>query len=264
MTWELTAAIFIASLLGSSHCAGMCGAFALFATETAESGSTPIARWKLHALYNIGRLLTYLALGLAAGAAGAAIDLGSSGVGIQRAAAAIAALIMIGFGGVSLLRALGVQIARFPVPQTLLALSRAGHARALGFSPRARAISVGLLTTLLPCGWLYAFVVASAATGSPVAGAGTMAVFWLGTLPVMATLAVGARFLAGPLRAHLPLLTNVLVVATALWMHAARVNHPIVVRPRSGSSATQLVSDLRAAKPAEHWPSLPRRSASTR
>lgn len=58
--------------------------------------------------------------------------------------------------------------------------------------PVVRAAATGLFTTLLPCGWLYAFVVTAAGTGSgtPLHGAALMAVFWLGTLPMMLTVGV--------------------------------------------------------------------------
>ena len=44
---------------------------------------------------------------------------------------------------------------------------------------------VGLLTALLPCGWLYTYVVAAIATKSPWAGALTLFLFWLGGLPAL-------------------------------------------------------------------------------
>ncbi|MBE7450024.1 MAG: sulfite exporter TauE/SafE family protein [Kofleriaceae bacterium] len=47
-----------------------------------------------------------------------------------------------------------------------------------GGGARARAALLGLLSAALPCGWLWAFVVVAAGTGSPVGGALVMTAFW--------------------------------------------------------------------------------------
>ncbi|RMF85708.1 MAG: sulfite exporter TauE/SafE family protein, partial [Planctomycetota bacterium] len=91
----LIAAVFVASLLGSLHCAGMCGPFVAFAVG-ADAGRTGGA-WR-HVAYHGGRLVTYSLLGVAAGALGAALDLGGAWVGVQRTAAIVAGAIMVLFG----------------------------------------------------------------------------------------------------------------------------------------------------------------------
>lgn len=216
----LVLAVFLASLLGSTHCAGMCGAFLAFAVG--DGGTFASAR-ALHAAYNLGRLATYVLLGIVAGAAGAAMDLGAGAVGVQRVAAIGAGAMMIGFGLVALLRSLGVRIGRFPVPGFMQRMALAGHRSAAELPPILRAGAVGLLTTLLPCGWLYAFVAAAAGTASPVLGAAAMAAFWLGTLPVMVTLGAAISGASAPLRRHLPLLTAILMTGAGLFTVAQRV-----------------------------------------
>jgi sulfite exporter TauE/SafE len=93
-------------------------------------------------------------------------------------------------------------------------------------APARRALVMGLLTACLPCGWLYAFVVAAAGTGSPLGGAGLMAVFWLGTLPVMVGLGVGVRALARPLGRLLPVGCAVAMIVVGLLAVAGRVGAP--------------------------------------
>ena len=44
---------------------------------------------------------------------------------------------------------------------------------------------IGLVTTLLPCGWLYTFVALALAAANPLNACLIMFAFWLGTLPVM-------------------------------------------------------------------------------
>ena len=75
----------------------------------------------------------------------------------------------------------------------------------------------GALSAALPCGWLYAFVATSAAAGSALGGALVMAAFWLGTLPMMATVGVAAHRVLGRFRTRLPLVSaTVLIVLGAL------------------------------------------------
>ena len=54
----LIGAVLVASLLGSLHCAGMCGAFVAFAV-IGSPGHQP-SRVALNTAYNLGRLITYL------------------------------------------------------------------------------------------------------------------------------------------------------------------------------------------------------------
>lgn len=223
--FALIAAVFTASLLGSLHCAGMCGAFMLFAVGAGEK-ATPATRFKMHAGYHAGRLVTYTALGALAGAAGAALDLGGSMVGVQRIAAAAAGAIMIAFGLAALARARGHKVGKLGVPVRYRRLVERLQGRALALPPATRAVSVGLLTTLLPCGWLYAFVITAAGTGHPALGAGAMAVFWAGTLPVLVSLGVGIRLLAGPLAARVPTITALAVIGVGLYMVVGRVRAP--------------------------------------
>ncbi len=44
----------------------------------------------------------------------------------------------------------------------------------------------------MPCGWLYVFVFAAAGTGSPFWGAMVLMTFWLGSLPALGGLMLGA------------------------------------------------------------------------
>lgn len=236
----LISAVFAASLLGSLHCAGMCGAFVAMATlpgperpSTAESSSFvrrmlhTQSRAALNASYNLGRLLTYITLGAIAGTLGAALDLGGSLVGLQRAAAIIAGACMIVFGLLAVLRTCGVAIPRMPLPRGLTTLAKAAHGRVFDFPPALRALSLGLLTTLLPCGWLYAFVITSAGTAHPLPAMLTMAAFWAGTLPVLVSLGVGLSALTGSLRRHVPLATSLLLVVVGLATVLGRMALPI-------------------------------------
>lgn len=240
----LIGTILVASLLGSMHCVGMCGAFVAFACAP---GADAKPRLGPLVAYNAGRLTTYAGLGALAGLLGQAVDLGAGAIGLQRMAGVIAAAFLVGFGVVSILRIRGVRIAKVPVPGILQRVVTAGHRRAMGMTPIARALVVGLLTTLLPCGWLYAFAIAAAGTGSPVLGAVTMAAFWLGTLPVLVALGASVQRLAGPLAQRMPMLTSVAIVSVGLLTLVWRVPLPSAMaheQPTSIEEASTHITDL--------------------
>jgi len=232
----LVAAVFLASVMGSLHCAGMCGAFVAFAVAPPLSGAGA-SRSTLLATYNVGRLVTYTALGALSGALGAALDMGGAMVGVQRVAAVLAGSMMIGFGLIALLRINGVRVPRAPLPPGLERLATRGYESARRRSPVARALLIGMLTTLLPCGWLYAFAITAAGTASPLWGALTMAVFWAGTLPVLVAVGAGAAKLTGALGARAPVLTTCALIGVGLWTVAGRLTVPTLTPESVGAAA---------------------------
>jgi hypothetical protein len=217
----LALTVLAASLVGSLHCAGMCGGFVAFYT-----GAGGRRQGLGHAAYNIGRLAAYATLGALAGALGAALDLASAPAGIQRGAAVLAGALIALWGTRTLLETAGVRMARLEPPAALRGAVARGVAAVAARPPATRALVIGLLTGLLPCGWLYAFIVTAAGTGDPLRGAGLMAVFWLGTLPVMAGLAVAVQALAGSLRRWVPAVCAVAMIVVGLLAVAGRARAP--------------------------------------
>jgi sulfite exporter TauE/SafE len=226
--------VLVASVLGSVHCAGMCGGLVLFAVG-ADGKLRKHA--KLHIAYHAGRGLAYTALGVAAGAIGAAADIGTRLNEGVRSSAIIAGVLMILLGLAALAQNLGVVGKIIKPPRALEKTAHAAHRRAFGLPPVHRAATVGLLTPLLPCGWLYAFVVVAAGTGSVLFGGAVMAAFWLGTLPLMGLLGLGLQKLTGPLRDRLPALTSLIVITLGVMTALGRVNIPTVVAPEVGMAS---------------------------
>jgi hypothetical protein len=220
--------VFVASVVGSLHCIGMCGPFVAF--YSGADGSGGARRFLSHAAYSGGRLLTYAVFGVAAGAVGAALDVAGSLAGFQRVAAIIAGLTMILWGVFALLQIRGLRIFKH----------RSGNGRIAGFlrrgfslvsdkPPVVRADVIGLLSGFLPCGWLWAFVVTAAGTGSALKGGVVMTAFWAGTVPALIAVGLGAQLLSAPLRRHVPAVTALLLVGLGLYA--------IIGRPASVSAA---------------------------
>ncbi len=214
MTTLLTT-VLAASLLGSLHCAGMCGGFVAFYSGADGSGGS--RRLLSHAAYSGGRLVAYSILGLAAGLIGAALDLAGSLAGVQRVAAVAAGAVMIGWGVFALLQIGGVKVFKHGSKSTVTGWLRRGISLVGHRPPVVRAAVVGLLSGVLPCGWLWAFVVTAAGTGSALGGVAVMAVFWAGTVPILLALGLGAQILGVPLRRHIPAVTAVILVALGLY-----------------------------------------------
>lgn len=215
----LILAVFAASLMGSLHCAGMCGAFVAFAVGF-DDRSDHRRRAALQASYNTGRLLTYTILGGIAGMLGGAFNAAGQLMGFQRIAVIVAGGAMMIFGMAAILRLTGVNLPPPPVPGAMKTAAARAMRYAMDRPPLLRAFLTGLTTTLLPCGWLYAFVITSAGTGSAAMGMLTMAVFWSGTLPALVALGTGVQVIAARLPGlgrRIPLITALLVVVVGMF-----------------------------------------------
>jgi uncharacterized protein len=207
----LLGAVFVASVLGSLHCAAMCGPLvAIHGRAGLRHGA---------AFHHLGRLVGYAALGALAGAVGSAVDLAGRALALQRVAMVVAGGVVLAAGLVALAKALGWRRDR---PATRGAFDVAvGRLRRV--PPRRRAVVFGALTALLPCGWLWAFVVTAAGTGHVAAGAAVMTVFWAGTLPLLVGATVLFAPLVGRLRERVPVLTAIVLLALGVAALVHRV-----------------------------------------
>ncbi len=170
ITVTLVLGILSSSFLGSWHCAGMCGPIATLM-------STRNSLW----IYHLGRLISYVSMGALAGALGQ-VFLTSSFVSLRWISSGLLALILI-LSGINLIfpRFISEKMKLTNFSHKILMLIKRLQAFHVGHS----GFVVGLLTALLPCGWLYTYVVAAISTKSPWAGALTLFLFWLGGLPAL-------------------------------------------------------------------------------
>lgn len=198
--------IFASSVLGSIHCAGMCGPFVAFFAG-GRAGLWP------HLAYHGQRALMYTALGALGGAFGSGVnELWRETTGLQ-VAALLASVLTILWGLTALFP--GTHFGRL---LRFLPQGGAGRLVKLGRrAPTTRAFLLGTFTPLLPCGMLYAFVTLAAGTGHIAHGALTMFVFFLGTLPGLLGLGSLSATLGRWLGARLPRLLGASLVAIGLW-----------------------------------------------
>lgn len=222
---ELWLPILIASLAGSLHCAAMCGSFVAAVTglDPGERGGA-----RLQIAYHLGRLSTYLGLGAAAGGLGGAMDWAGDRAGLGRVSALFAGGLLIAWGVSELLPSRTFVQLRRRAPTRAGVWLGAALARIRGAPPVPRAYLLGLSTTLVPCGWLYAFVMTAAASGRVSTAMGSMFVFWLGTLPALIAAGVGLRRLFARLGAHARTVSSVLIVASGVLLLALRNGVPLL------------------------------------
>ena len=249
-------AVLSASLLGSLHCVGMCGGFvALYSTP--ETGG-----WRSQSAYHLGRLISYATLGALAGFAGSHLDLaGETLLGMQRVAAVAMGVLLI-FMGVKALGLIPSPSQGAPVvgiedpkrPSLIARLRRrvSGLYRSKGPGP---ALAVVLLSTVLPCGWLWGFVAVAAATGSAWLGAVWMAAFWIGTVPALGSLGFATKLMGSALRPYAPRLTAAVMIGFGVLALAGKMPRPAMAeaghhQPQHAAGA----EGVEAPAPAVHDP----------
>ena len=200
--------ILIASLLGSAHCAGMCGGL-VFATVRSKKDA-----WT----YHFARLAGYLLLGGVAGWLGAQIFSQKLGPWLPWLASLMVVFTLGSLG----LRAIQGKTLHFSLPAFL----RAPFSKLFGASTSPA--TLGLLTAFLPCGWLYGFVLGAVATQSLERGAAFLFVFWLGTLPALVLGPVFVQSFLKPISNKRPWLSGGILFAAALATLMLRVAPPLV------------------------------------
>ncbi|MBV6439073.1 MAG: sulfite exporter TauE/SafE family protein [Haliscomenobacteraceae bacterium CHB4] len=196
-------------LAASLHCVGMCGPLML-ALPLDAAGRRHVLREML--TYHAGRILTYAALGVLFGLLGKSIAL----AGIQQGLSIGAGVLML---------AMAFMAWRFE--QLVTNLPGFGRftrsvqlriGRLLNQNSNGAAFGVGLLNGLLPCGMVYAALAGAIATSRGIEGGLFMALFGLGTLPLMLTVSVFGRSLGFSIRQKIRLAQPILLTLAGLLL----------------------------------------------
>lgn len=208
LEWPL---IFLGGLLGSSHCVGMCGAFAL---TIGMGTNSPLANARRQFAYSLGRLFTYAFAGAVAGFAGMRLkQLTDQAFQAQTVLAILAGTLLVVQG----LKSAGL------LPRFWTIHSAGGFCPSHGLFGSFltapgwhNAFLAGLLTGFLPCGLVYAYLVLAAGSGKIITGMAIMALFGAGTVPLMVLTGVGASLLTVNARRYLLRAAALCVIVTGL------------------------------------------------
>lgn len=169
--WMLPWATFVAGLVGSLHCIGMCGALS---SSCQKSHGDQLA-------YQSGRLLSYILLGIIAASFIGLIQK----MGIKKELSLIPAFLIGLFliiNGFSLFRS----------SKERKAFSILSKLNSFFFSKvfriqthKIRSFLIGSMTLFLPCGLLYTVLAGVISFQHPFITVVSMLTFWLGTLPAL-------------------------------------------------------------------------------
>ena len=209
--------LLLIGFLGGGHCVGMCGGLAsAFALQLPPH----IGRIKLIVLLNLGRISSYVLIGVLLGA------VGQVGVSLDQTrslqyglfVAANVLLLLLGL----YLAGLSAWITRIegigkPVWRRLQPLLN----RLLPIQSVPACVGVGMLWGWLPCGLVYSASLYALSSGSAWQGGLSMAAFGLGTLPNLLAMGLFASQLT-PLFQHVWLRRAIggLMIAWAAWQLA--------------------------------------------
>lgn len=168
--------LFVVGLLTSLHCIAMCGGINLSqCVSYKHSNSSGTGSLKPSFLYNSGRVISYTVIGGIVGGIGSVVSFSGGAKGIV---AIIAGLFMV-IMGINMLN-IFPWLKRFNPRMPKIFGNKIYNSNGNN-SP----FYVGLLNGLMPCGPLQAMQLYALGTGSIAAGALSMFLFSLGTVPLM-------------------------------------------------------------------------------
>lgn len=179
-------------LLGSVHCLGMCGPLVTTYAERLDDGG-PVSAHEIRqqALFNVGRGVSYTALGAAFGAAGGllydAAGLARLGTAVRGVVGVLVGAVIVAVGVGYLTRGGAVDlVGSLPVVGTAFRrVSAALVARLDRLVDGPGMVALGAMHGLLPCPLLYPAFLYAFATGSAVTGALSLAALGAGTVPLV-------------------------------------------------------------------------------
>jgi hypothetical protein len=211
----------LAGLFGSTHCVAMCGGI-----MAVLHGQVPRGRDRLALGFHAGRLTSYLLLGLALTLIGMLPQQllpGTVGPVMRIALGALLVLIAIYIALPGRVRDVFGELAG-PLTSRVMPLFQ----RMLPADSWDKAVGLGLLWGLLPCGLLYSVLAAAVLLADPLATVAMILGFGVGTLPLLVGGGLGAARLRSRIRAPwlrgaasgMLLLTGVLVAAGPWLAHA--------------------------------------------
>ncbi|MDR3598333.1 sulfite exporter TauE/SafE family protein [Clostridium sp.] len=200
--------LFVVGMLTSIHCVGMCGGIML--TQSLSKNSivnekqSKLKTLMPAILYNAGRVASYTIIGGIVGALGSVLSLSLNvKAGLQIFAGLFMVIMGLNMTGFSLFRKLNIKL-----PWSSCKIKN---------KPKAPFL-VGILNGLMPCGPLQTMQLYALGTGSAAAGAISMFLFSLGTVPLMLVFGAISGLLSKGYTKQLLKLSGILVVILGLIM----------------------------------------------
>jgi len=201
----LSALLF--GLLGSFHCIGMCGPIAFILPV---DRSNTIKKVSQIFLYHFGRIITYSLIGLLFGLLGKSFYL----FNLQQQLSIFIGVLMIVIVVIPYKTFNKYNLSK-PLYRVISKVKSALGKELKNKTPDTF-LTIGFLNGFLPCGLVYMALFGAIATGDAWQGSLYMAVFGLGTIPLMTTAIYFGNFLTGKVRRYITKAIPVIVVLMGL------------------------------------------------
>jgi uncharacterized protein len=203
--------LFVVGLITSLHCVAMCGGINLsqcVSYQFTENDTSKWSRLKPSLMYNAGRVISYTIIGGIVGALGSVVSFSGMAKGIVAILSGVFMVIM----GLNMLN-LFPWLRKFNPHMPKLFGNKICNN-----SGRHGPFYVGLLNGLMPCGPLQAMQIYALGTGSFFAGAASMFVFSIGTVPLMFGFGAVSSFLSSKFTHKMMKVSAVLVILLGVIM----------------------------------------------
>ncbi len=206
-------------LIGSMHCAGMCGPIAISLPYRVGMQTKEETFFKI-LVYNLGRIITYAFFGLLFGIVGK----GFFTMGIQKWFLITLAVLLIIIAIFSI--DVESKALKIPVIGKFNKKIKELLAKSLKNATVKSFLYIGILNGFLPCGLVYMAIVAAIATGGVLNSVLYMILFGIGTMPMMMALGYGGHLLSTRFRTILRKLYPVFMIIFAILflMRAFKIN----------------------------------------
>lgn len=205
--------MFTLGLITSLHCVSMCGPMVVGYALKGTEGKSLAHKVVPNLAYQGAKIVSYMLVGLALGAIGAAFNLDS----IRPYVMVVAGVFMVVLGlGMTGRFPWAAKLTPRPPKFLMTALSKtrrsANTRAAAGESSLATPVTLGMLTGLFPCAPLMGAQITAAASGSPITGALAMLAFGLGTAPLMLGFGTASSLIPSVLKERVMVALAVVVI----------------------------------------------------
>ena len=204
---------FLIGIIGSLHCAGMCGGLALSCSPTIKNNGS----------YQLGRLFSYSLLALLSGFIGSYFHFSKTNPIFSVIPGVLIGLVLIWIG----LKVFLKNSNSFQLPPKINQFIYRLWGKFLPKNNQEVTLKnsffVGSFSILLPCGLLYGVILTLGAFNTPLWSLVCIFTFWLGTLPMMAFTPNIIKIILKPLSQRMPLITSSVLIVVGLGTIISRV-----------------------------------------
>lgn len=210
---------FFMGFFGSLHCVAMCGPLVLALPASGSSSTGMIVN---RVIYQVGRILTYGALGLLLGFIGNSIAV----KGWQQAISLITGGFLVSMGLFNLFSNQFPGIIRMQQKFMQPIIRKMGHWL---YRPGG-SLMAGVFNGLLPCGMVYMALAAALNADSVWGGGSFMVFFGLGTFPMMIAVSLLGSLFKSKIRFNLNKWLPAMLLLMGLWflLRGANLDIPML------------------------------------